>query len=212
MVTTFCQWHYSHVTSLYIHHDVLLITDNLKTMSPEMASNGIAFIQIWQWNPSLKFSTWNMWTDMTSSMWTLLMHNMQKICNKATQIVLNFKNTSITLAFGFSWWWLQRQLAQGMWHVWPGRSLPTFRGTHCLHLYSWRASQASIQQEEGCRWNTPDCCESLPPGNTAAAAGLRGIPNMLAMSSTGLPVSTHAPVSATEAQLPCLEDAVQVLG
>ena len=39
----------------------------------------------------------------------------------------------------------------------------------------------------------------LPPGRAAAAVGLRGIPSMLAISSTGLPVSE--PVSVAEQRL-----------
>lgn len=41
---------------------------------------------------------------------------------------------------------------------------------------------------------------SLPPGRADAAVGLRGIPSIFAMSNTGFPVSTLAPVSVDDAK------------
>jgi hypothetical protein len=62
-----------------------------------------------------------------------------------------------------------------------------------------------------CAVTSDDCYECLPPGNAAAAGGLREIPSILAISNTGFPVSTLVPVSVADEQIPCLKDTVQAL-
>jgi hypothetical protein len=70
----------------------LFMTGNLETISPETASNSIAEFHLSVLN--LEHVDGQTRHDLT--------HNVQKLCNKAIQTLLNFKNICITMEFGFS--------------------------------------------------------------------------------------------------------------